>query len=299
VVALPWYVAHVDELRQQVDLYSTDRVSTYTPFLGELKKFSLRHLTYYPRSFLDTTVYLPLAACFAGGTLYSLVRFARARRQDDYTPELVAGLLVFGFGLLNVNQADWRFALAGFVYVALLGAGWIVTLPRPLAIVGAAGIAGLFVANTVMANFAVGKDVKFEAHGVVVRTVSPNGILVNKPHGVSRLQDALIAAKRDGIRGYWVFQPTESPPDFELSGLGLMADVAGLGFTNEPRLRGNEMGVLFRGTHPGDPPPCSWITERRIGTMAIYLAQGPVSAQKLQSVIYGGDPRGVHLICPR
>jgi hypothetical protein len=299
VVALPWYLTHLDELRRQVDFYSGDTVFTYTPSLGELRKYSLRHLSYYPRALLETNVYLPLLVLFAAGTVASIVRFVRRRSSADYTPELLAGLLVFWIGLLNVDTADWRFCLPAIVYVALLGAGWIVRLPRPAALAGGAVVALLFGVNTVMANFGVGKDVTVAVHGVSATVVSPKGIVVSKPNGVSRLPEELVAARKAGITGYWVFPPTEAPPDFTLPGLGAMAGAAGLRFVDTPTLGRNDVGVLFRAVRPGDPPPCSWITERRVGAGAIYLARGPVSTKRLQDVIYGADPRSVDLICPR
>jgi hypothetical protein len=299
VVALPWYLAHLDELRQQVDFYSGDSVSTNTPSLGVLRKYSLRHLSYYPRALLETSVYLPLLAFFAAGSVASIVRFLRRRSSSDYTPELLGGLVVFWIGLLNVNTADWRYCLPWIVYVALLGAGWIVRLRRPAALAAGAALAVLFGVNAVMANFGVGKDVSVAVHGISATVVSPKGIVVNKPNGVSRLPEELVAARKEGITRYWVFPPTEAPPDFTLPGLGAMAGAAGLGFTDKPTLGRNDVGVLFRGVRPGDPQPCSWITQRRVGAEAIYLARGPVSTKRLQDVIYGADPRSLDLICPR
>jgi hypothetical protein len=300
VVAAPWYLSHTGDLRNQIDFYSSGTVSTYTPALGDLRSFSLRHLSYYPRVLMEVDVYLPLLVFFAVGTVYAIVRFVvRRAPRCDYTPELLAGLAVFWFGLLNVNQADWRFALAGLVYIGLLGTGWLVTLPRPALIAGSAVLGVLFLVNTVMTNFGLGKKVSVAVHGVSGTVVSGQGIVVNKPNGISRLQDGLRGLQKQGIKRYWVFGPSESPPDFELAGVGTMANIAGMSFTDGPNLGSDTVGILSRGVRPGDPPPCSWITERKLGAGGIYFVRGPVTTKKLQDVTFGEPLRTVHVVCPR
>ena len=299
VVAAPWYIGHIPELRQQYSFYSADNVSTYTPALQDLHKFGLRHLSYYPRALLQVNVYVPLLVFFAIGSVFSVVRFVLRRGgKHDYTPELLVGLLVFWFGLLNVDQADWRFALAGLVYIALLSVGWVVALPRPwrLAVSGLLGV--IFLVNTVMTNVNVGKNVAWSPGGYNLTFVSPKGIAVNEPNGVSKLPYLLKAAHRDGIKNYWVFGPNESPPFIELSGVGAMADAADIHFVPGPKLGRDDIGVIFRGVRKGDPPPCSWVTERGIDKTGIYFFRGPANTKKLGDLVFGGDPRSLNLYCP-
>ena len=299
VVALPWYLSHTGDLRSQLEFYGASSVSTYTPDLGSLKQYSLRHLSYYPRALMEVDVYLPLLVLFAAGTLYSIGRFVLRRARDDYTPELLGGLLVFWFGLLNVDQADWRFALAGLVYVALLSVGWLVALPRPALIAGASVLGVLFLVNTVTTNFGLGKKVSVAVHGVSATVVSGQGIVVNKPHGISRLQDGLLGLQKQGFKRYYVFGPSESPPDFELAGVGTMANIAGMTFIDQPRLPADTVAILSRGVRPGDPPPCSWLTDRKLGSGGIYFVRGPVTTKQLQDVTFGAPLSSVHVVCPR
>jgi 4-amino-4-deoxy-L-arabinose transferase-like glycosyltransferase len=300
VVAAPWYLSHTGDLRNQIDFYSAGDVATYTPPLGNLRFFSLRHLSYYPRVLMEVDVYLPLLLFFAVGGVVSIVRFVvRRAPRDDYTPELVVGLLVFWFGLLNVNQADWRFALAGLVYVALFSTGWLVSLPRPALIAAGVVLGLLFLANTVMTNFGLGKKVSVAVHGVSATVVSGQGIVVNKPNGISRLQDGLLGLQKQGFKRYYVFGPSESPPDFELAGVGTMANIAGMTFIDQPRLPADTVAVLSRGVRPGDPPPCSWLTDRKLGSGGIYFVRGPVTTKQLQDVTFGAPLSSVHVVCPR
>ena len=78
VVALPWYLSHTGDLRSQLEFYGASSVSTYTPDLGTLKQYSLRHLSYYPRALMEVDVYLPLLVLFAAGALYSIGRLVGA-----------------------------------------------------------------------------------------------------------------------------------------------------------------------------------------------------------------------------
>jgi hypothetical protein len=123
-------------------------------------------------------------------------------------------------------------------------------------------------------------------------------VVVNKPNGDSRLQDALDGLPKLGIRAYWVSGLSESPPNFELAGLGTMANIAGLTFVDRPRLAADVVAVITRGVRPDDPPPCAWIAGHGVGAPAVYLARGPVTTKKLTDVIYGAPVRDLNLVCP-
>ena len=183
--------------------------------------------------------------------------------------------------------------------MALLGAGWLVRLPRPALLAGGVVLGLLFLLNTVTTNFGLGKKVSVAVHGVSATVVSGQGIVVNKPHGISRLQDGLLGLQKQGFKRYYVFGPSESPPDFELAGVGTMANIAGMTFIDQPRLPADTVAILSRGVRPGDPPPCSWLTDRKLGSGGIYFVRGPVTTKQLQDVTFGAPLSSVHVVCPR
>ena len=93
--------------------------------------WSVENWTWYGWSALNLQILLPLLLFAAVGAGVALLRWLRERDPRDHTPELIAGGLV-GFAGVNIGISfhDPRYTLPALVYLAVLGTGWIPSLPR-------------------------------------------------------------------------------------------------------------------------------------------------------------------------
>jgi len=231
LVAVPWYAVHWAELRATGDWARSGNTT------GTL--WSAENLSWYAWSALNLHYMLPLTAFAAVGGAVSAWRFSRTRRSDDYTPELLSGLLV-GWAALTfyLHLKSPYYALPLTVYAALLATGWIASL-RP----GARRAATVALVAVAAVNFAVaaswiGEPVRVSLPGASqdpgpvsarhVTLVSPSawpGTLPPGEHG-----DVLGLMRRLEARGIEVieFDPGTDLGYFNPTGLTAFARIAGL-----------------------------------------------------------------------
>lgn len=124
----------------------------------------------YLRVALSVQYYFPLCALFAVGVVASTRGWIRYRRPD-LLPELLVGVIAAYLLVASMSYFNDRYIMPALVFLAVLGTGWIASLPRG----GRSALTGLlvlvFVLNTVMISTGLGRDVAVSIPGTAERVV--------------------------------------------------------------------------------------------------------------------------------
>jgi 4-amino-4-deoxy-L-arabinose transferase-like glycosyltransferase len=231
IVAAPWYLVHWDELRATSDWARGPNAA------GPI--WSAENLSWYVWDALNIQLLLPLSALAVLGGLVCLVRFARARRADDHTPELLAGAAV-GWAALTfyLHLKAPYYSLPLTVYAALLAAGGIAALAERWRRPAAALLAVVAVVNFAMVATWTGEPVtvalptaKADSGPVNSRhvtLVSPTSWPPRLPPGEHG--DVLGLMRRLEARGIEVleFDVGTDISHFNATGLTALARIAGM-----------------------------------------------------------------------
>jgi hypothetical protein len=284
VIALPWYVQHLDGLRRVADEATTqgDAINPYGP---EYRRGTPENLAWYAWTMVNVHYFLPLALFYLVGLVHAVVSWVR-RRRAGYLPELViastAGYL--GISLLFGFQ-DPRYTIPALVFVAALGVGWIVQASKPVRIAATAILTAVLVINTVAINSDLLRFVQVELPGaddqgefvenrlVILDTKGYSG---SRPVREPETLDLLEAAKRDGVTAFSYDSSQTTVEKLGVPGLFVFALAADV-----PMVPGDELdekGIyLARSPVPaGGPQPCRRFDDRT----GLYVFRGvPPSPQ--------------------
>src|SRR3954469_12261503 len=88
LIAAPWYLKHRDKLG---GVATESSAQVPNEFGTSYHRFSIDNFAWYGWNLVNQQLFLPLVVFFLAGSALAARRFLRARRRDDYTPELLAG----------------------------------------------------------------------------------------------------------------------------------------------------------------------------------------------------------------
>ncbi len=234
VVAAPWYLAHLDDITRlvtQVSGATTQPDSPVTP-----ARLSVDNLGWYFWIGINYQTMVPLSVFALVGVAVPVWRLVNKRPVPPLMPEFLVGFAVTAVAVHYTLPHDPRYSLPWLVYLAVLGTGWIVGLPRRYRLIAQAALAIVVVANTLGASFGLGERVtltlfsvegKAPLHRGEFTFYSNDGYIWGGPsegHGVRQLMARLHARgirhveRRDGYDG----------ADFTQAGFALVARSAGL-----------------------------------------------------------------------
>jgi 4-amino-4-deoxy-L-arabinose transferase-like glycosyltransferase len=279
VVGAPWYIDHIAEFSTIAKLAGTN--SGAAP--GNLPPtLSMANLTWYLWSTLNFQLFAPLFMLALGGTIWTI--FAVARRGEARGPrlEFLVGGFVAWLAITLTPHHDVRYDMPLMPYLAVIGTGWIVHLPRT-ARLAATGVVVLAVAaNTLATSFGVGKQVDLVSSlpgtpALPDRIVlySNEGFLVAGPQRDGDVPGLLRALRRDGVQVV-TFSPAESAaPDFSAEGLFPLAMIAGLSSSYQTALvRTSPAAVaLIHQSIPSKAPPTCTRLSDGTGVWVVRLNQ--------------------------
>ena len=293
LLILPWHLAHLGDLLSQTEGATDGRALVWYGSETYPSRWSLANFTWYGWAAVNTQLYLPLTLFVAGGGLFAVWRLARGRERETYLPELLAGGIVAYVSISLINLDDPRYTLPALVYAAVLGTWWIARVGRRAALVAAAVLCVLLVANTVIHDAGIGDPVRIDLPGAQddpiargsVTLVSGAGYVEGAPRrdGIrSELQGLLERAHRDGARRAVFDLSTMGPAaGFNAGQLRVLGRLAGLRITplDTPTLPAPEPGDVLVTRLPvrdAGRPPC---VPAGAG-FGIYLQDGPGAAPR-------------------
>jgi Dolichyl-phosphate-mannose-protein mannosyltransferase len=234
LVAAPWYIDHLSELGTIAKLAGTRSGAV----AGNLPPtFSSANLTWYFWSTLNSQLFAPLFALVLGGTIWTIVALVRNREVKGPRLEFVIGGFVAWLAITFTPHHDIRYDMPLMPYLAVIGTGWIIHLPR----VGRFALAGVLVtavvANTLSTTFGVGGQVEAKLVGSPPATqaypdrivlYSNRGFLVSGPQRDGDIPGLLKALRSDGVEVVAFDSKQLEAADFSGEGLGPLAFMAGL-----------------------------------------------------------------------
>jgi 4-amino-4-deoxy-L-arabinose transferase-like glycosyltransferase len=290
-VGLPWYVDHLSELGTIARLAGTG--SGAAP--GNLPPtLSIANLMWYFWSTLNSQLFAPLFVLVLGGVIWTALVAIRLRKLQGPLLELLTGCLVAWLAISLTPHHDLRYDMPLMPYLALIGTGWIVHLPRlpRLATTGLLVLA--VVGNTLAITFGVGGHVEIAlvssppaAQSLPDRIVlySNSGFLVSGPKRDGDIPGLLKALRDEGIEIVAFSVKQSEAADFSFEGLGPLAMIAGLLPSIEPNLVNIAPTIATLVHEPivrGAAPACATLSD---GTGVWVLRRVPKSG-------------GVWLYCP-
>jgi 4-amino-4-deoxy-L-arabinose transferase-like glycosyltransferase len=300
VIAAPWYIHHLGDLRGQTLGATATPTGQGVPGSAPGNITPLRwsddNIFWYVWNLDTHQLRAPLALFFLVGFGLAAVRLARTRSNGNHAVELLAGAVGSYVGMTFITTFhDPRYTLPALVYFAVLGGGWITQVPRRIALPAGATLAAIAVMNTAAVTFGAGSPVRVKlpfgppnALGDRALTFySPNGYVVGGP--VRGPVPGLMRAVRDA--GYHALQVDLGGGQlyFNQVGLEMLGREAGLriSYTNVAPLKHGQEYLSRRVRQPGDPQPCARLSgygDRSV----LYLARRPLT----------GAPSRWRLWCP-
>jgi 4-amino-4-deoxy-L-arabinose transferase-like glycosyltransferase len=153
VVALPWYAYHGSHLSTFIGAAGTGPT---VPPLARPPLLSIENAEWYFWALANGLLFVPLLAFASIGVASSLVAVTRARERSSMVPELLGGLALAWVAITVMPHHDVRYTMPLVVFLAVLGTGWIVRLPRAPRLAATVALAGAVVAAALGATFGVG-----------------------------------------------------------------------------------------------------------------------------------------------
>ncbi len=233
-VGAPWYIDHISELGTITKLAGTSSGAA----AGNLPPtLSSANLTWYAWSTLNSQLLAPLFLLTLGGGIWTLAVLLRDRDLSDARIELLAGGFVAWLAITLTPHHDLRYDMPLMPYLAVIGTGWIVQLPRAARLATATLLIAAVVANTLATTFGVGGQVEAKLVGSPPNTeafpdrivlYSNKGFLVAGPQRDGDVPELLRALRREGVEVVAFDRTQIEAPDFSSEGLGPLAMIAGL-----------------------------------------------------------------------
>jgi 4-amino-4-deoxy-L-arabinose transferase-like glycosyltransferase len=271
VIAAPWYLAHLHDL---------DASLKYAEVAPDPPRWSAKNAAWFGWVQVNWQLLLPLSLLLATGAVVSARRWVRSRDPRDYTPELIALLVVAYVGLTySMGLHAVYYLLPILPAQALLATVWFASLSARRFRLAATGLAVVAAVNFAAVNFMGGGRVGVE--------VGPQGAATNKARYITLYSDGdwmtgppvtdgpvpdiMRAARRDGI-ATMEFDVVDRP-DFNATGLTALAHIEGIRRPSAwapAKLGPREAFMTARTVEPGLPAPCGKLED---GT-GVYLILG-------------------------
>jgi hypothetical protein len=197
-----------------------------------------------------------------GHAIWSWIR----RRPVGFEPELVISSLMGYLGIsLLFGFQDPRYTIPALVFVAALGAGWIVRVPKPVGIAATAVLVAVLVVNNIAINTSAFRLVQIELPGASpTREFVENRLVLLDTRGYSgsrpirtpRTVDLLEAAKAQGATNFSYDASPQTVEKIGLPGLFVFALATGLPAVPGDQLDSRGIYLERRPVPPGGPQPC-------------------------------------------
>jgi Dolichyl-phosphate-mannose-protein mannosyltransferase len=227
VVAGPWYLDHLSLIKEMAQVAGGQPgVDHY--YLPPL--LSIKSLTWYFWSTLNYLLLAPLFIMAVIGALWMIV--SQVRRREGLSPrsQLLFAAFISWLMITFTPLHDIRYSLPLTPYLAVIGTGWIVYLPRPASLLATAVVVCGALANTLGSTFGVGAPVGYPLPAVhteplIGRVVfyTNRGFLVAGPHRDGNVPGLFQALRRNGVRSITWNVGEIGQPDFSEAGLNALA----------------------------------------------------------------------------
>jgi hypothetical protein len=238
---------------------------------------------------------LPLFVLALGGAIWTISAVVRDRVARGPTLEFLIGGFVAWLTMTLTALHDIRYDMPLMPYLAVIGTGWIVHLPRVARLAATGVLVVAVAANTLGTTFGVGGQVETtlvrsppvtEARADRIVFYSNQGFLVAGPKRDGDVPGLLQSLRREGVEEVsWIPRESEGP-DFSSEGLLPLVLIAGADWSRELNVVREypESGaeLIHRQISRGAPPTCTRLSN---GTGVWVLRANPVS-------------REVELYCP-
>jgi hypothetical protein len=244
LLGAPWYIDHLSEFHTIAHLTganlglggATSSTDSVPPTL------STTNLLWYFWSTLNSQLFVPLFVLALGGAIWTISAVVRDRMARGPTVAFLIGGFVAWLTMSLTALHDVRYDMPLLPYLAVIGTGWIVHLPR-LARLAATGVLVLAVAaNTLGTTFGVGGQVETtlvrsppvtQARSDRIVFYSNRGFLVAGPKRDGDVPGLLRALRRNGVTVV-AWNVSQNDAAFSLEGLRPLAMIAGLSPSFEP-----------------------------------------------------------------
>jgi hypothetical protein len=295
VVGAPWYVVHFSELGKLLEAggNASGAASVNLP-----PTFSTDNLLWYFWSILNSQLLVPLFIFAAGGALWMFVMAVRGRSGRGVRLELLAGACAAWLAITLTPHHDIRYDMPLLAYVAVIGTGWIASLPRTPRVAAIALLILAVTGNTLGINFGVGREVTIALPRLLSAASEPpdvvlyatNGFLVSAPSRDGDVPGLLESLHRQGVRTVaWEFGQSGAP-DFSFEGLLPLARIAKLSpmttqgpeFSSSPSIA----TLIHAPVTARTPPTCTRLSD---GT-GVWVARYDTAAGKLMLYCPGRRP---------
>jgi 4-amino-4-deoxy-L-arabinose transferase-like glycosyltransferase len=235
VVAAPWYFDHLSYLHEIFRLAGTlpsAGAGTVQPTL------SGANLLWYFWITLNSLLLAPLFLLVLGGSIWMIIAVYRREESRALRLEFLVGGFVAWLAISLTPHHDIRYSMPLLPYLAVVGTGWIVHLPR-VARLAAAGLLVLAVAaNTLGSTFGVGGQVEAKLvhfpsttdplSNRIVLYSNQGGLGVAGPRRDGDVPGLLRGLQRNGVRVVKWGAKESSEAGFSSEGLIPLAMIAGL-----------------------------------------------------------------------
>jgi 4-amino-4-deoxy-L-arabinose transferase-like glycosyltransferase len=305
VVGAPWYAVHLSELSYLVEVAGASVPGAPPGNIPPL--FSTANFLWYFWNTLNSQLLAPLFLLALGGTLWTVVAVIRGRDKQGLRLEFLAGgFIAWLISTYVTLHHDIRYGLPLLAYVAVIGTGWIVSLPRIARLAAIAVLVLGVLANTVGTNFGVGREVKIALAGTLPATeqlpdrvviYSTVGFLASAPNRDGDVPGLLDALRREGVRAVsWSIGQSQQA-DFSYEGLLALINIAQLvpDVTEKPEFAKSSSvaTILHEPITSHSPPTCTRLSN---GTGVLVTRVSPGTG--VWVVRYDTAARQLAFYCP-
>lgn len=266
VVAAPWYLHHLDDVRGLAAQTSGPTGLPDEPTTPV--RLSIDNIGWYLWMAVNYQYLLPLLSFAAIGVGVALVRLYRRLPIPALLPELLIGGFT-SFALITWSLPhDPRYSLPALVYLAVLGTGWIVRLQRNQRLVAQGLLATIVVLNTLGASFGMGSRAtahlwsnaeKPLLHQGEITFYADDGYVFGAPTRGDEIRRLVTRLHDRGVKRVerWQYPNQEDPAAFSSEGGALLARSAGLAVEprRTPARAPGKVFVVYRPLQDG-PRPC-------------------------------------------
>jgi 4-amino-4-deoxy-L-arabinose transferase-like glycosyltransferase len=289
VVGLPWYIVHINELGEMIELSSS---GPGTPPSNIPARLSIANFEWYFWSITNSQLLAPLSVLAIAGTIWTVVTTARDRAGRAARLEFLLG----GFGawlvitFVSIHH-DIRYGLPLLAFVSVAATGWIAHIPRVARVAALALLTIGVAANVLALDFGVGHEVSLalsanppaseQLPDRIQVLSSTSGFLAGAPSRDGDVPGLLAALRRDGVSTVEVGFSQSDGVDFSFEGLNPLARVAGLtfGLTQAPEFANSSAvaTLVHQVPTPHSPPACTLLQDHT----GIWIVRFDVATGKL------------------
>jgi Dolichyl-phosphate-mannose-protein mannosyltransferase len=265
VIGGPWYIDHISEYSRVSQIAGEDpnTAPSNKPVL-----FSMASLAWYFWSTLNSQLLAPLFLLAVGGTIWLIIAIRRGDPPRSVRMEFLAGLFLAWLGITMTRHHDIRYDIPLMPYLAVIGTGWIVFLPRVARVIAIALLVLAVGASTLGNTFGVGGNVivslvhelpDTQAYPDRVALYKTEGFLVAKPERDGDVPGLIDALRHNGVQDLAWNTINTVHPDFSNEGLSALAYIAGLtvfGDLNELESHPQAAALLYEEKPGAGSPAC-------------------------------------------